>query len=634
MLAQHPFQSFSSRIGGIFLVFFGIALIMYWPALRNHFVFDDFFQIINNPWITQFGHISDIFSHRVWFFSYSFPDGVNPYYRPIMHLVFMFEYAFFGLQALPWHAINIIWHVINATLVFIFILLFFKKIIPRIYTENSSLKTPETTLFFASAFFGAVLFLVHPLHTEVVNWIAAVPELALVSCSLFSILFFITRDTIYFRSFSALFFFFATLSKETGYLVLPFLILLDFFFLPLVAPLQRSVLLWLKKNWLFFIFAGVSLLLRFLAPYDQQSNVMIPTWSFLFLNIFIDGPSIILHYFQNFIFPTSLTFLYPFQAFQLERLPWSVISLTVLILLSVYWKRSSQKNMPLPFLFIFLFTLFWILLFLLPSLLSTILGMSVLADRYFYLPSVGLSIFSAFLLQSFLTHQKSLLLKKLVFFALFLSLFSLATLSYQRSPVWYSGETLFLDSIEQHPDHIWPRLLLDSYFSDLGIDSEYSSDFEVSLRENTSSFTEEGAQKTLCDIRQIQYHSFLLGGDVATSLAFLIDNKQNSFCKEGTPNHQSKTLRTEGMAYFFLGDMTTAEKLLKQAFELIPAMETARSLAHFYCFTKDEKETTFYFEEALRLGDHRERMAILKKSCSTTNPQTLYRELESFRFLP
>lgn len=633
-LSSETFLPSLSFLGILFTLFFTLAFITYQPVLENQFVFDDFFQIINNPWITSLSHINDIFSHRVWFFSYSFPDGVNPYYRPVMHLVFAIEYFFFGLHPASWHIVHIVWHAFNSVLLFLFILLFFKILLPKrsLKDTTSSEITRHATLL--SALLGSLLFLVHPIHAEIVNWVAAVPELALFSCALLSILFFLlAQKKPSFRLLSAFFFFVATLSKETGYLLLFFLIFLDFFLLPLAEPLKKSIILWLKENWIFFMATAVSLALRSFAPYDQSTNVLIPGPPFLLFNVFFDGPVILLQYLSHFLFPLHLSFLYPFQPMKLERFPWGVLSSILSIVLLLFWKYSFSKKYTLPSLFVWIFSVTWIILFLSPSLLSSLLGMSTLSDRYFYLPSVGLSILVAFLARSFLIREKRPLVRNFFFLFFFLLLFVLATLSYQRSFVWFSGETLFVDSIKRHDQALWPQLLLASYFADLGITTQQDH-FETLLKQKELALTDEGVEKIHCSLRQIRYQSLLLGGNVSMALSLMQENENNPLCREGTPNHQSKTFRNKGMASFFLNDTLLSEKYLLQAYTLLPSMETARSLAHYYCFTENKTQSHSYAKEALRLGDHKERVALLVENCETENPQKLYRELESFHFLP
>ena len=71
------------------------AFAVYGNSLLNGFVYDDKFQILENPWVKDAGHVGAIFSEGVWAFRGS---GGN-YYRPMMHLINRIDYRLFGPRA-------------------------------------------------------------------------------------------------------------------------------------------------------------------------------------------------------------------------------------------------------------------------------------------------------------------------------------------------------------------------------------------------------------------------------------------------------------------------------------------------------------------------------------------------------
>ena len=85
-------SSEKTLIIALFLLSFGA----YFNALWNGFVYDDYFQVVTNPWIRDVKYLPRLFYTNVW----EFQGFVSNYYRPMMHLFYMFEYHLFGLNSL------------------------------------------------------------------------------------------------------------------------------------------------------------------------------------------------------------------------------------------------------------------------------------------------------------------------------------------------------------------------------------------------------------------------------------------------------------------------------------------------------------------------------------------------------
>lgn len=142
------------RLAG-FAAVAALAVTAYLNILGNEFVYDDGAQILRNYYIRDTSHLRAIFTTNVW--SFLGPHAVSNYYRPVMHLVYMADYALFGYQPAGYHAASILFHALNAVLVLL-------------VAEAMGL-TP------AAAVLGAALFAVHPITTESVAWAAGIPEL-------------------------------------------------------------------------------------------------------------------------------------------------------------------------------------------------------------------------------------------------------------------------------------------------------------------------------------------------------------------------------------------------------------------------------------------------------------------------
>jgi len=142
------------RLAG-FAAVAALAVTAYLNILGNEFVYDDGAQILRNYYIRDASHLRAIFTTNVW--SFLGPHAVSNYYRPVMHLVYMADYALFGYQPAGYHAASILFHALNAVLVLL-------------AAEAMGLRP-------AAAMLGAALFAVHPITTESVAWAAGIPEL-------------------------------------------------------------------------------------------------------------------------------------------------------------------------------------------------------------------------------------------------------------------------------------------------------------------------------------------------------------------------------------------------------------------------------------------------------------------------
>ncbi len=132
-----------------------LATLVYLNTLGNQFVYDDGAQILRNHYIRDTSHLKAIFTSNVW--SFLGPHAISNYYRPVMHLVYMADYALFGYSPAAYHATSIFFHALNSVLVML--------------VADALLFPPAVGVL------GAALFALHPITTEAVAWVAAIPEL-------------------------------------------------------------------------------------------------------------------------------------------------------------------------------------------------------------------------------------------------------------------------------------------------------------------------------------------------------------------------------------------------------------------------------------------------------------------------
>ncbi len=123
-----------------------ISIIVYLPIFPNAFLqWDDSSYIENNPLVHSF-NLGEIFS-----------QNVMGNYHPFTILILAVEYHLFGLNPAGYHAINLILHLLNTLLVFYAVYLLSDKALVGLV--------------------ASLLFGIHPLHVESVAWISELKDL-------------------------------------------------------------------------------------------------------------------------------------------------------------------------------------------------------------------------------------------------------------------------------------------------------------------------------------------------------------------------------------------------------------------------------------------------------------------------
>jgi hypothetical protein len=251
-------------------IFLLVGFIAYLPILFNGFVWDDLDYFINNPQMQQL----------------NFPVLLGPnifnsgaFYRPIPAIYFATLYTLFRESAFFYHVIQLLLHMVNTTLLFVFFCLFFRRGI---------------------AFFLALVFLIHPINVESVAFIGSTTSELFLLFGLSA--FFLAKEHELSRErlvLVSLLLLLSALTKETGALFLFVIIAYRFFFK--MHKVKELALAGLSV-------AAVYLLLRILlggVTYKAASDI-VPIATLSLSERLVHIPAIIAYYLQTFVFPLKL----------------------------------------------------------------------------------------------------------------------------------------------------------------------------------------------------------------------------------------------------------------------------------------------------------------------------------------
>jgi tetratricopeptide (TPR) repeat protein len=230
-----------------------------------------------------------------------------------------------------------------------------------------------------------------------------------------------------------IYFILALLSKSMA-VSLPFvLLLIDY---QQGRTLNSSI--WKEKIPLFVLAIGFSI-----PPFLNQHN---PGYN-LDAAPMADGFLSLVHYLSTSILPINLSALYAREAMTLSAFDYiTAIVVIGILILAIKWRRDYRRDFGFGLLF-FLVTIFPILKFI--SFASDF----IFADRYMYLPSLGL-IYSFAIILSGELFKSTLIYKKIRIFCfcalvIVISLFSFTT--FNNVKAWHNSESLWTDVLSKYP---------------------------------------------------------------------------------------------------------------------------------------------------------------------------------------
>jgi hypothetical protein len=140
-----------------------VAFAIYTSSLKFGFILDDH-RFTSDPRIQEAGHLVDYFSNYVWA---QFTGGPPSFYRPVFVVWMRLSYLLAELSSWGWHFLSIAKHGLVGIVLFV--------LIYRLLRDRYA------------AFVAALLFVLHPSHTESVSWVT-VPDPLLTLFLLLSLL--------------------------------------------------------------------------------------------------------------------------------------------------------------------------------------------------------------------------------------------------------------------------------------------------------------------------------------------------------------------------------------------------------------------------------------------------------------
>jgi protein O-mannosyl-transferase len=388
------------------------TLAIYWPVRHYAFVeYDDDDYVSNNP-VVRAG-LS--WSNFVW----AFDDQHACNWHPLTWLSHMLDRQLFGAHPGPQHIVNVLLHTANAVLLFLVLL-------------------RMTGLPWRSAFV-AVLFAWHPAHVESVAWIAERKDVL-------STLFFLLTLLAYRRytlrknamrfALVALFFVLGLMAKPM-LVTLPFvLLLLDYWPLERLCSPRQFWPLVVEKIPLFALSAA-SCVVTFVV---QKSNGAVASLESVSIYERLGNATLsYARYLGTLFFPVHLIVPYAINpGTNVLAVCGAAIGLVFATIAAIEW-GSRCKYIPVAW--------FWYLGTLVPVIGIVQVGSQAMADRYTYIPSVGIFI-------AVVWGAAELLPRRVCAVAGVAVLALCAALTVRQLGYWKNSETLFKHTLAIDPANL------------------------------------------------------------------------------------------------------------------------------------------------------------------------------------
>ncbi len=400
-----------------------LIVVVYIKLFSAHFIsWDDGDVLLNNKDVHDF-------NVNAFFTNYYVGN-----YAPITMIGFAIDWLIFNGNAAGHHAMSLLFHIINGVLVY--------------YLTSLILKDKLKALL------CAIIFCFHPLQVETVAWVSAKNNIVY---SVFFLLGLIQYSKFILEgnkkqyAYALLFFVLSVLSKPSAICFPLVLILLDY-------------LLKTKSNFKSIIinkipFIIVAAILGLATIYTRTEDKFINQNHAYAIHERIGYAGYaILQYIYKFFIPMDLSVIYPYPQNKTVSIIIGYVMIALLIVGIYKLYKSSSK--------IIFFGLLFFMINLLLVLQFIPFGEVLTADRYMYLPIIGISI----ALLSIIPLKESQL--KIVGILLILVF---GSLTFMRASVWKNSISLYSDIIKKYP-HSFVAL------NSLGAEYMLNKNYDMSLR--------------------------------------------------------------------------------------------------------------------------------------------------------
>jgi Flp pilus assembly protein TadD len=435
---------------GIGLLLAAVTLVVWWPVVHCDFLnYDDPDYFTNNSHVQ--GGLTR--ANVVW----AFMTGHASNWHPLTWLSLMLDSQLFGKGPAGPHFTNLLFHTANTVLVFLLL---------RRLTEAT----------WRSALVAA-LFALHPLHVESVAWVSERKDVLSAFFGLLSLLFYarhVQESKVPGSKFKA-FYALALMFLVLGLMCKPMLVTLPLVMLLLdFWPLQRfsgsTLQQLLVEKIPFFILSAGSCILTFVV--QQKGGAVVSLVTIALADRFENALVSYARYLGKTFWPATLAAPYPLSPH------WPMLTVLLVFVLFAGLGVAAigfRKRHPFGFT-----GWFWFVITLLPVIGLIQVGNAAMADRYTYLPLIG--VFLVLVWSAGVAHENGRVPKLVLIGVAAAALAACTGQTRRQLEFWRNNEALFRHTLAVTKDNFTAEVNLGTWLSKMGQMPEAMELFHEALR--------------------------------------------------------------------------------------------------------------------------------------------------------
>lgn len=414
---QRPGKEKPSQTGLEPLVLVGLALLSI--AVYGQTVWFEFINIDDPSYVYKNPHVlAGLTASSIKWALTAFHSSN---WHPLTWLSHMADVSIFGVGPGAFHGVNTLLHALNSILAFVV----FRRLTGEVWQ---------------SAVIAAI-FAVHPTHVESVAWISERKDLLSTAFWFLTMLAYLRyissskRRMLSAAYLTVLFLFALGLMAKPMVVTLPFaLLLMDYWPLRRFDSLRGALPMIVEKIPLFAL-AGLSSVITFMA---QSSSGATASLAYIPLQTrLINATIAYVQYLGMFFYPANLSFFYPYRLDYVTWQPLAALALLAVISLVCWRQRKTRKYLLCGWL--------WFVGTLIPVIGIVQVGSQSLADRYTYIPYVGLSIMVVWAMAEVIDRYA--VSRNIVVAGCVCIGAVLGVLAFRQASHWRNSETLYTHSV-------------------------------------------------------------------------------------------------------------------------------------------------------------------------------------------
>jgi protein O-mannosyl-transferase len=418
-----------------FISIFVFLLIIYSNSFYGDWHFDDYFNIVTNPYIQIKSFSWDNIKSCIYGLAQERPS------RPLSYLSFALNYYFDGTNVFGYHLVNFVIHYLAA--IFLFLFIFNTLKLPLLRDKYNSIAYPVALL-------ATLFWTINPVWVTSVTYIVQRMASMAGLFYIMSMYFYLKSRTSRSLKYSLFFFILCSvaalasvLSKENAAMLPVSIFLYD---LLLIRGVSKDSI---KK---YFKIALLPIIIVIVAGFIYVDFSTVPDSykmrNFTMVQRLLTEPRVIIFYLTLLFFPLNsrLTLLYDIDVSRSLFLPWTTLPAILFILAAIGFAFYIAKKQPL-------FSFCIIFYFLNHLIEGSIFNLELIYEHRNYIPAMLLFIPVTIYFISVLDYFSSkMFLQFSVLAAIIVILAGMGNITYSRNAIFCDDFRLWFDNNEKYPN--------------------------------------------------------------------------------------------------------------------------------------------------------------------------------------